>query len=177
MGASRLTSRQLTQAAQIEAWAEEQAKLHSRECRERKCPGRRKMWWIVRHPMSSPEISNATAREVVIFRSHPCMLLCARLELKMIPYLPGEEEEHARRTPDDILRLLGYLPEPKEDEPREDIGNPFPEARAAMPQETKSGRNLREWRERRDRDAVRQRERMKPVTGLGSAVDALTRKG
>lgn len=183
MGASSLSRKQLAMTAQIEAWAERSTLLHKAEgCDNNMCGGRRKIWWIVRHPNTSPEISNEHARNFVVHKLAVCELMLSRLAGAELPWLPGEAAEYGRRTREETFRLLGILPPEQEvitDIPKEEISNPFPEVQKSLPEFTKTERNkdnYRKWKSAQMEAEAERRQQAKTPGGYGAVVDALRRK-
>lgn len=90
-------SKELKLAEQIDAWAREQARVHRRECRNSGCCGRTLVWWVTRHPDTSPRVANPTAVAFVVSQE-VCTLLEMRLVEGQLPWLPGEAEVYADRA-------------------------------------------------------------------------------
>lgn len=184
MGAANLSRKQLAMTAQIEAWAERSTLLHKAEgCDNNSCGGRRKIWWIVRHPQTSPEISNEHARKFVIHKLAVCEPMLARLADGQLPWLPGEAAEYAGRSREETFRLLGILPPEQEVIPEvspEEVSNPFPEAAESLPRLTKTELNrekYRQWKAQQIENERQRRQQAKTPGGYGNVVDALRRKG
>lgn len=112
-----MTAKDIASTRRIEDWANEQVKLHRRECKESGCSGRSKIWWITRHPKTHPDIANKTAIDYVLSRQ-----CCEILELSLVKrrqvggavldWLPGELELNRSRTVEEKAQLLGraFLP-------------------------------------------------------------------
>lgn len=171
--------------AHIEAWADESVTMHRRECTEKVCGGKSKIWWLVRHPKINPVISNPTARSLAIGQYHVCAELLKRLVGGSVPWLPHEKRTYQKREPEEIARLLGrevYSAEPisEPDPTTEELRNPFPEVRKSFP-ETKTERYRRERAEQQETASAdtprRQAQRASHPNGMAAAVDALTRRG
>lgn len=181
MGASQLGRVERNHAVAIEAWSEEMVKLHRRECPEGQCAGRGKIWWIVRHPETSPEIGNETARNFVVNRTQVCGELEKRMG-KLLPWIPGEELSYRNRSEEERAQLLGREFRPAENrEPSCDPSNPFPEAREEMPQKPAGRVCADQLRERlaHEREQMPQHRpaRGRVGNGFGAAVDALSGRG
>lgn len=195
MGAADMNKTQLNKVVKIEAWAFEMAYKHRRECDEKVCGGKSKMWWIVRHPRISPEIATPEQRRFVATHYHVCMSLLERLESGRVPWLPRERPTYAKRSADRILELLGRVeasePEP-EDITEEDLTDPMPGVRESFPETLTEIRNrarLESARRRETRAALpgtdqdpaydadgRSTDRT-AYNGLAGTVAALSRKG
>lgn len=183
MGASRMTRKELAAHVQIDAWAHESVVKHRRECTERICGGRQKIWWIVRHPEVHPEISSRTAQDYVINKLHACAPLLARLATPgptasgpSVPWLPGEYEVYAARTDQEIAVLIGreeISVEPEKEVPREKLRNPFPEVMESFP-ESRSEIARKNYVAGRTERNQREMSRKQPAKGLGAAIDALS---
>lgn len=107
-----MTAKDIDTTRRIEDWANEQIKLHKRECKDSGCIGRSKVWWITRHPKTHPDIANKTAVDYVLSRQ-----CCEILELRLVKHrqvggavldwLPGELELNRSRTVEEKAQLLG----------------------------------------------------------------------
>lgn len=179
MGASELDTSQLNKVVKIEMWAAESVTLHKRECIEKYCGGKSKIWWTVRHPQISEMVATPTAKSFAIEKYHCCGLILDRLENGVISWLPKERRIYAARSDEEIMELLGRIPETRENksESLDDINNPFPGAvppkwmtKREQPRELRRDTPDETWRNGRRVDDKR------PM-GFSGTVDALTRKG
>lgn len=172
--------------AHIEAWADESVTMHRRECSEKVCGGKSKMWWIVRHPKINPVVSNKTARKMIVENYHVCREMLRRLEGGSIPWLPHERNTYSKREPEEISRLLdredfSSKPTSDADSDPDPVKNPevyrdpFPEVRKSFP-ETKTERLRREAAEHSAQPVAHKPKQPQP-NGMNAAVDALTRRG
>ena len=169
--ANALGRSDFVQTALCEAWADESVTLHRRECTEKVCGGKSKIWWLVRHPKINSVVANEDAKKFVRAHYHVCMDMLRRLEGGSIPWLPGERLVYSRRSAAKIRELLGRVEIQQDNiiEPTtEELRNPFPEVQKSFP-ETKTEK----WR--REQERLRRPKSNRP-TGLGDALDSLTRK-
>jgi hypothetical protein len=176
MGASELDSSQLNKVIHIEGWAVESKNLHSRECTEKYCGGKSKIWWMVRHPRLSPSVASDASKRFAIEKYHVCSLILDRLERGIIPWLPKERRRYLARTDEEIFELLGRTVPQKAisetaQETREALKNPFPGA--VPPREHYQRMPVQETHERyrngRKLDDA-------PAKGFSATIDALSRK-
>jgi hypothetical protein len=183
MGAAQMTRKEIQAHVQIDAWAQQSVTAHRRECEEKICGGKQKIWWIVRHPNCHPQISNPAAREYVINRLHVCAPLLVRLaepagtgqDQDKIPWLPGEFNVYVNRTDQEVAELIGREEKsaPTEELPsKEELQNPFPEVQKSFPK-TRSQTNREAYLAGKAEQQQRRTRRTQPATGLGSVLDAL----
>ena len=84
-----MSRKELAAHVQIDAWAQESVTKHRRECTEKICGGKQKIWWTVRHPKVHKEIASDLAKSYVINKLHVCAPLLARLATPT-----GIEQDH-----------------------------------------------------------------------------------
>ena len=176
MGAARMTRKELVAHVQIDAWAHDSVIKHRRECPEKFCGGRQKIWWIVRHPKCHPEISNPAAREYVVNRLHCCQPMLDRLATGDLPWLSGEFEVYCNRTDNEVALLVGReIFSGQSEEPevsQEELSDPFPEVSKSFPK-TRSQTTREAYLAGKAEQQQRRTARTQPATGLGNALEAL----
>ena len=195
MGAAELDNSQLRKHVHIETWAQEMKTKHTRECIEKYCGGKSKIWWLVRHPKVSPNIATDVTKTFAREKYHCCEVLLEKLESGLIPWLPKERQEYASRDDDLIMALLGRenpdaVVSKKVSESADDLKNPFPGVRESFPRATREiprapretpaqypGRSVGRQPYEPQSETYRNGRRVNgPHSGLGQAIDALTRR-